>query len=137
MFQQAPDPTELFDLVRRIKYKPGWEIELIDNYDRGNGSVGLTLIITCWTINSRHQTSSFGVRNYFIVPAATYNMKSWRRWIFECYGKVEDHERAEFFMDGDERPFAPLHGPGNDPYFIRELSTDEEVRTDQCGNIQE
>lgn len=76
-----------------------------------------------------------GINHYFPVPTTTWNEKSWRRWIFECCRKVEDHELGEWFLVGGERPFAPLHAPGCDPYTIREVSTEEEARTDQHGNV--
>ncbi len=80
-------------------------------------------------------TRSMYVRHFFPVPVATYNKKSWRRWIFECCRKVEDHELGEWFLVEGERPFAPLHGPGNNPYDVREVSTEEEARTDQRGDL--
>lgn len=31
------------------------------------------------------------------------------------------------------RPYAPSHGPGNDPYLIREIGTVEDVETSFLG----
>lgn len=33
------------------------------------------------------------------------------------------------------RPFAPNHGPGNDPYTVRQLTTDEDRRTSFRGDL--
>lgn len=33
------------------------------------------------------------------------------------------------------RPYAPNHGPGNDPYQVRELTTDMDRRTQYTGNV--
>lgn len=41
----------------------------------------------------------------------------------------------EFFVIDGERPYAPNHGPGHDPYTIRETSTDEERRTSFRGTL--
>src|ERR1700738_2320548 len=134
MKQIAPDPVELFDLVEKCKYRPGWTVRVDDikrdkDFGRGESS-GLTLIITTNTINAYHPEQKVMVNHYFIVPAATYDRRSWQRWLFERFRDVESHECAEFFrfeyLDTTlgtldkvaevERPYAPSHGPGNDPY---------------------
>ncbi len=62
------------------------------------------------------------------MPPAAYDERSWRRWLFDQIGLVETHERCEFFeVDGD-KPYAPSHGFGQDPYIIRELGTEEDQR---------
>ena len=63
-----------------------------------------------------------------IVPAAAYDERSWRRWIFEQILLVERHEAMEFFQVGDDKPFAPSHGFGQDPYLVREIGTEEDRR---------
>jgi hypothetical protein len=77
------------------------------------------------------------VHHYFPVPAATYDLRSWRRWLLDCFIKVETHEACEFFQIGGERPFAPNHGPGRDPYTIFEYSTDADRRTSFRGDVKE
>jgi hypothetical protein len=121
----------LFELVERVTCKPGWSFRLDDDDD------GFRLVILIPVTDSRPGGELTGVRHYFPVPTTTWNAKSWRRWIFECCRRVEDHELGEWFLDGRERPFAPLHGPGNDPYTIREVSTEEEARTDQQGVVHD
>jgi hypothetical protein len=92
------------------------------------------------------------VNHYFPVPAATYNLESWRRWLLDRLGDVDTHERMEDFAfvaerywitapgedppSGEEleRPYAPVHKPGWDPYMITVLSTAEDRDTDFRGN---
>lgn len=103
--------------------------------DRGQGSKGLTLCITTRGVDSYHpeRGETYRVRHYMPVPPAAYNEKSWRRWLLEQILLVERHEACEFFKIDGIRPYAPLHGPGNDPYIIFERSTTEEIRTRYTG----
>lgn len=128
VIQRAPFPQALADLVDGCEYRPGWTVRL-DYMDRGQGSEGLTLTITTRTVNSYRPDEPIAVRHLFIVPAAAFDMRSWRRWLFERYRDVESHECAEFFQIEGERPYAPSHGFGQDPYLIREVGTDEDRRT--------
>ncbi len=75
------------------------------------------------------------VCHLFPAPIATYNEKSWRRWIFEMCRRVENHELGEWFKIDGRRPFAPLHGPGEDPYTVHEFRDDIDARTLQDGSI--
>jgi len=120
----------LRDVVAKTACKPGWVFACIEDVD----GFRLRIAVPCYDSRSnvRH---SMTVLHYFPVPTTTWNKKSWRRWVFECCRRVEDHELGEWFRCDGERPFAPLHGPGNDPYTIREVSTEEEARTDQQGNL--
>ncbi len=118
----------LAGLVSRVKCKPGWTFQLLQED-------GLRLVICVPGPNSRMPEQHFTLAHYFPVPEATYNLKSWRRWVFEMCRRVEDHELGEWFLVDGDRPFAPLHGPGCDPYMVREVSTDEEARTDQRGHV--
>lgn len=135
MKQEAPDPTELYDLVEKLQYKDRWQITL-ENVIREQGSNGLTLCILISTPDAYHPQEMRQVMHYLIVPAATYNMRSWRRWLFDQILLVETHEAMEFFQVDGERPFAPSHGPGNDPYMIREIGTDEDQRTSYKGVLK-
>lgn len=130
----APYPDALADLVGRCAYRPGWEIALHD-MDRGQGSGGLTLVITTDTVNSYRPAQPIRVNHLFPVPPAAFDVRSWQRWLFEQFRLVESHECAEFFRIGDERPYAPSHGPGSDPYLIRELGTDLDRRTSFRGDV--
>lgn len=139
MTQTAPFPTLLADLIDTFKYRPGWRFELVDPLERDPGSAGLTLIVTTKGYNSYHPEDgeTYRVNHYFPVPPATYDRRSWRAWLHECLEKVERHELNEFFQDGEDRPYAPSHGPGNDPYITREVGTDVDRRTSFRGELNE
>jgi hypothetical protein len=136
--QTAPYPQALADMVALLEYRPGWTFDLND-IDRGQGSAGLTFIITSLGYNSYHpdRGESYRVHHYFPVPPAAFNEQSWRRWLLDCLLKVETHECCEFFAIDGERPYAPHHGPGNDPYIIFEHGSDEDRRTSFRGEVKE
>lgn len=137
MKQEAPDPVELRDLVEKTRFRPSWQVRLIDDYDRGQGCRGMTLSIVAITTNSYPPYEPTGINHLFIVPAAAYDRRSWRRWLFEQCALVTRHEDAEFFEIDGVKVYAPSHGPGNDPYMLREVGTDEDVRTSFRGEINE
>lgn len=126
-------------LVQKTKCKPGWKFQLRDEggvpfYDK---PAALRLIITVPGLDAYNAENEMNVSHVFPVPTATYNEKAWRRWIFERCRGVENHELGEWFKVGDERPFAPLHGPGEDPYTVHEFRDDVDRRTMQSGRIVE
>jgi hypothetical protein len=127
--QEAPFPTDLQELVDECELDPGWRVALVD-MDRGQGSKGLTLSIVVQVFDSYHpdRGRNYRVQHLFPVPAASYNQRSWTRWLFDRYLEVLQHEGQEMFKVGGIRPYAPRHGPGNDPYVIPELATREEQR---------
>lgn len=133
--QVAPYPDSLFRLVVDLIYKPRWVFTLEDNLDRGQGSAGLTLVIRITTPDSYHPETVRSVAHYFPVPPASYNQGAWRRWLFEQIVQVELHEAMEFFTVAGEKPYAPSHGPGNDPYTVKELGTLEDQRTSFRGVV--
>jgi hypothetical protein len=147
MTQFAPWPDTLVELVEKVEYRPGWVLTLEDivrDVDRTGGDEepvagGLTLKVLTQGYDTYHpdRGATYRVYHYFPVPAATYNEQSWRRWLFERLLDVERHEAAEFFQVGGERPYAPHHGPGNDPYIIFELGSDEARRTSFRGDVKE
>lgn len=134
--QYAPWPQILADLVARLEYRK-WHFKLEDK-DRGQGSRGLTLIITTCGYDSYHPEDgeNYRVHHYMPVPPAAFNERSWRHWLFEQVCLVERHEAMEFFKIDGKRPYAPLHGPGNDPYIVHERSTDREVKTMYTGEVR-
>ena len=79
----------------------------------------------------------FTVQHFRPVPEATYNEASWRRWLFRQCLDIENHEIGEWFRDGDERPFQPLHGPGEDPYTVHEFRPMIDALTTQDGSVRE
>jgi len=146
MRQEAPYPEILGHLVAGLKYKPGWRFHLA-GLDRGQGSRGLTLVINITGPDSYNPERHISVNHYMPVPPAAYDGRSWRRWLFDQILLVERHEAMEFFalatlsdIDGFTydpiRPYAPSHGPGNDPYLIREIGTDEDGRTSFRGELK-
>jgi len=136
MTQVAPYPDILDSLVSRLKYRSGWKFGLRD-VDRGQGSWGLTFEVIGQYPDTYHPQNTIRVSHYFPVPPAAYDERSWRRWLFERLLEVERHEAAEFFKIDGERPYAPHHGPGNDPYIIFEHGTDVDVRTSFRGELNE
>jgi hypothetical protein len=134
--QQAPDPEILVDLVSRLAYRPGWAFHLGD-IDRGQGSEGLTLdIVTCgYDSYYPDRGETYRVHHFMPVPPAAYDERSWRRWLFEQCLLVERHEACEFFQIDGVRPYAPHHGPGNDPYIVFELGSEVDRRTRFTGEV--
>jgi hypothetical protein len=134
MRQVAPDPDLLHALVGQLSYKEGWKTWLED-MDRGQGSEGLTLVIQRYGPDTYHPERMMRVNHYMPVPPAAFDERSWQRWLLEQFLLVERHEACEFFQIGGERPYAPSHGPGNDPYLIRETGTDLDRRTSFRGEV--
>jgi hypothetical protein len=120
----------LGDLVEKVTCKPGWHFSLL-----GDQQHGLRLVIFVPGRDSYAPDQRLNINHFFPVPTATYNAKSWRRWIFECCRKVENHELGEWFIIDGERPFAPLHGPGEDPYTVHEFREEVDGRTLQDGSV--
>lgn len=147
--QIADGVGDLRKLVDALAYKPFYEFELIEQYDRGQGSVGTTLVITITTANSYNEGQMRRVAHLFPVPPAAYVRSSWQRWLLDRILDVEQHEACEYFRihvdeDGNlaghasgyaQHPYAPNHGPGHDPYTIRELTTEEDRRTAYTGAL--
>lgn len=136
MSQTAPYPGMLARLVKGLRYRPGWTFNL-RHIDRGQGSAGLTLLIEVETVDTYHPDQPLRVLHYMPVPPAAYDERSWRRWLFDQVLLVERHEACEFFQIGPDRPYAPSHGPGNDPYLVREVGTDLDRRTQFDGSVAE
>lgn len=134
----APFPGELLELVETLEYRPGWTFKLED-IDRGQGSEGLTFMVKSLGYDTYNPQNgeTYRVLHYFIVPAAAYDRRAWQRWILERLIEVETHECCEFMQVAGERPFAPNHGPGRDPYVVLEMGTDVDARTDFRGEVQE
>jgi hypothetical protein len=91
------------------------------------------------------------VNHYFAVPPATYNRQSWMKWLFDCLGDVDTHERMEDFTfaagmlyppegspcEALTRPYAPNHGPGWSPYLITVERTEQDRRTSFRGVVDD
>jgi hypothetical protein len=130
----APFPRDLQQLVVELNHKPKWRATL-GYVDRDQGSQGLTLSVYIAEPDAYDHDSSRHVVHYFPVPPAAYDYRSWRRWLFDQLGLVDDHERMEHFTIAGETPYAPSHGPGNNPYLVRELGTETDRRTSFRGEL--
>jgi hypothetical protein len=137
--QKFPYPADLAELAGDVKYRPGWGTRLEEDFDRGQGSKGPTVVIETLGYNTYHPEygETYCVDHYMPVPPAAFDRRSWQRWLFDQFLLVERHEAMEFFQIGDTRPYAPSHGPGNDPYLIRELSTELDQKTSFRGEVPE
>jgi hypothetical protein len=146
MRQEAPYPAALAALVTRCRYKDhaGWRFWLED-INRGQGSTGLTLIIERCGPDTYDPENVIRVHHYMLVPPAAYDARSWMEWLFDQIMLVELHEAMEEFklIDaqadlGEYRPYAPSHGPGNNPYIRREPEgTDWDRRIRFTGEVSE
>lgn len=159
--QYGPWPSELEALVAQVRYRHGWKFWLTDEErdpadTHGQAAGGLTLTITTLTANSYHArecdtcgttVADYRVRHLFPVPATTWDRQAWLDWLMDRIEDVERHEAREFFSlhrrkaqpNGwtciEERPFAPNHGPGRDPYRRYTYATDEQRRTSFRGEV--
>jgi len=150
MRQEAPYPEILARLVKCLRYREdlGWKVWLEDDCQRdkpgrhAGESRGLTLIVQRCGRDTYHPERTLPVNHFFAVPAATYNLESWTRWLFDRLGDVDAHERMEDFAIADSpgsghvvRPYAPNHGPGWDPYLVTVIATGEDRRTSFRGDL--
>lgn len=126
-----------FDLLRSIvqetKCKPGWSFFLREL----DGAA--SLFITIEGHDNYHPERRLRINHVHPVPCATYNAKTWRRWIFEQCRRTMNHELGESLRFGIEelRPFAPMHGPGEDPYTVHEIRPEVDALTTQDGSLRE
>lgn len=134
----APYPDALAEIVADLEYRPGWTFKL-EHIDRGQGSEGLTFIVTSLGYDTYHpeRGENYGVYHYFPVPPAAYVRSSWLRWVLDRLIEIETHEACEFMVVDGKRPFAPVHAPGHDPYAVREVARIEDVETDFRGERHE
>ncbi len=127
-----PTPTwdVLTDLVSKASYRPDWQVALTEVH-RQIGGPGLRLDVLSVGFDSYHpdRGQTYRVRHSFIVPPASYNAQSWARWLLARFIDIETHEACEFLVIDGRRPFAPNHGPGHDPYMVRDLNTFEAAET--------
>lgn len=135
--EDAPTWAVLSDVVKAATYRPGWRIGLA-HVKRGDEE-GLRLDVISVGYDTYHpdRGETYRVQHSFIVPAPSYNRQSWTRWLFDRFVDIETHEACEFFVLGARRPFAPNHGPGHDPYTLRELNTVEAAETTFRGERRE
>lgn len=129
-------PENTFDILERIvsetKCKPGWVFRLIDE----DGAKRLVIKIVGF--DNYAPTKPLTINHVHPVPITTYNEKTWRRWIFEQCLRTMNHEIGESLRFGKEelRPFAPIHGPGEDPYTVHEIRSEQDALTIQDGTLR-
>lgn len=122
----------LAKIVEKVRCKPGWRFDLHDDPQDG-----LRLVITVPGYDTYNPEQRLTVSHFLAVPNTTYNEKSWTRWLFDMCRRVENHELGEWFRVGEKRPFAPLHGPGEDPYTVHEFRSESDARILQDGSVTE
>lgn len=124
-----------FDILRKVvdeaECKPGWFFSLKDE----DGA--LRLIITLHGTDNYDHSKKFAVNHIHPVPTTTFNEQSWRRWVFEQCIRTMNHEIGEALNFNGIRPFAPMHGPGEDPYTVHEIRPELDANTNQAGKISE
>lgn len=124
----------LCKVVQEAKAFPNWSFRLHDE----DGA--LRLVIRIRGHNNYDPEEPFVVDHFHPVPITTYNEKSWRRWVYEQCRRTMNHEIGEalrFGTDADPiRPFAPMHGPGEDPYMVHEVRPVEDALTTQDGTLR-
>lgn len=123
----------LADIVSNTKCLPGWSF-WINSVDGAH-----YLHITIEGTNNYDHSKPFVVTHCHPIPFATYNEKSWRRWILEQCLRTMNHELGENLRFGPDeiRPFVPMHGPGEDPYTIHEWRSEEDALTTQRGTLRD
>lgn len=119
-------------VVNEAECFPNWSFRL-----EVESGVVRSLVITVDGHNNYKPEEPFCVGHYHPVPMATYNEKTWRRWVYEQCRRVMNHEIGEALNFNGIRPFAPMHGPGEDPYTVHEIRSVEDALTTQNGSLRE
>lgn len=141
MRQYAPYPRELLDVVTSTTFPPEVERVYLSDMERDSASThgasagGLTLCMLVASPDAYHQRQR-RVMHLFPVPAATFNRDAWVRWLFDRVTDMRMHELMEYFTVEGQQPFAPLHGPGDNPYVVHVASTDVQRRTSYLGEVK-
>lgn len=125
----------LADVVAGARCMPGWSFRLKNE----EGDLRMVIRVQGYdsAFTSQVKLQPYTVDHYFPVPAATYNERTWRRWVFEMCRRVMNHEIGEWMRWGNDRPFAPMHGPGEDPYTVHEIRPVTDALTTQSGAMRD
>lgn len=121
----------LAEIVKTTTCKPGWSFELVYEGD------ALRFVIRLEDVDNYDFAQSKVTKHFHPVPIATYNEKTWRRWIFEQCLRTMNHEIGEALSFDGVRPFVPMHGPGEDPYTVHEWRSETDALTTQNGSLRE
>lgn len=123
---------DTFDILRKVVAEtqcfPNWKFRVVDE----DGA--LRLVIRIKGHDNYNPDKPFTVCHYHPVPITTYNEQSWRRWVFEQCRRTMNHEIGEALNFDGVRPFAPMHGPGEDPYTTHEIRSEDDALTTQDGS---
>lgn len=120
MWQSAPYPWALWDLVPHIQYRD-WSINL-GEYEREVGGEGLTLRIRMQAPDSCDpQGPAIFFIHDFEVPARLLDAESWQRWVFDCIMLTERHEAMEHFRVDGQPVFFPAHDQMSDMYETKHV----------------
>lgn len=127
-----PNYELLRDLVDAAEYKPGWTMHIEDE----DGD--LRLVLTDMKCIDAYTGKHMHLAHYHPVPPAFFTADAWQRWIYERCRATENHEIGEWLRWGNHRPFAPMHGPGEDPYTVQHVRDDSATaqRTRQDGSVR-
>lgn len=124
----------LRSLIERAECKPGWVFEYTETEE--DGPVLKITDTLCRDAYSPDQKRSFPLQHSRPIPFATYNEATWREWLFQQCILVETHELGEWFRIDGQRPFPPMHGPGEDPYSIHMSRPEVDALTRQDGTVR-
>lgn len=122
----------LAKLVGRVRCKPGWTFRL----KAEDAALRLVIRVVGHDSSDPDNLTLNSIDHYFPIPTATYNEQTWRRWLFDRCRGVENHELGEWFRIDGKLPFAPLHGPGEDPYVVHEFRPVSDALTTQDGSMR-
>lgn len=122
-----------FDILRKVVREarcfPNWSFKIHDE----DGALRLVIRIDG---HNNYTKEPFVVCHFHPVPETTYNEQSWRRWVFEQCRRTMNHELGEALNFDGIRPFAPMHGPGEDPYTVHEVRPELDALTTQNGSVR-
>lgn len=101
--------ADLLDALRytRDQHPSGRRFQLT----RDDGANYAVLFIYTWMPNTYHPDEMRYTQHEFVVPVATYNRATWRRWVFDRMCSLELHEAGEAFreVDPDACPHCGAH----------------------------
>jgi hypothetical protein len=123
-----------FDLLRKLIEEmdgpPGWTFDFVSK----QGAPFFYIYVPAQ--NNYDPSQERTTRHEHPVPWADFKSKTWRKWLFDRCRASMDHEMGEMVRWGDLRPFAPTHGPGEDPYTVREYRDPIDALTTQDGSVR-
>jgi hypothetical protein len=127
---------DTYDILRKVVAEttcfPDWDFRIVD--DKG----ALRLVIRIDGVNNYDHSKPFLINHHHPVPSGvTYHERAWRRWVHSQCLRVLTHELGENLQFNGIRPFAPMHGPGEDPYTVHEIRSEKDALTIQDGSLRE